>query len=94
MLRTVLTAAMALSLHAATPLYQASIDKPQNYAVVSGAARVDTDVLHNGNKSLRLEGAKGSTPTVVPKFPLASGMGAGLTFTSRSIGRTFGGNES
>jgi hypothetical protein len=49
-------------------LYQASIDNPQNYTVVSGAARVDTEVQHDGNKSLRLEGAKGFTPSVV-RFP-------------------------
>src|SRR3954447_860543 len=63
MLRTILAVATGLSLHAATPLYLASVESPENYTVIAGAARVDPAAVHNGSKSLRTEG------TTVVRFP-------------------------
>jgi hypothetical protein len=68
MTRAFFALALAVSLHAATPLYQTSIDKPQSYAVLRGAAKPDPDVLHNNNKSLRVEAAKTGTSAAV-RFP-------------------------
>lgn len=56
----ILAIAAAISLHAATPLYQAAVDNPQNYTVVAGTASPDSAALHNGHKSLRVE--PGRTP--------------------------------
>src|SRR4051812_190568 len=64
MLRALIVSAAALCLHAATPLYQTSIDTPQNYAVVRGMATVDAATLHNNRKSLRLEPAKSGAAMV------------------------------
>ncbi len=51
--------------YAATPLFQASFEKPnQGWSVVRGAAAPDSAVLHGNNKSLRLEGAKDSDALV------------------------------
>jgi hypothetical protein len=55
--------AAALSLRAATPLYSPSVESPQNYTVLSGAARLDSAVAHDGAKALRTEG------TAVVRFP-------------------------
>jgi hypothetical protein len=63
MFRTILALAAALSLPAATPLYQASVETPQNYVVVAGAARLDPAVSHDGAKSLRTDG------TTIVRFP-------------------------
>jgi hypothetical protein len=63
MLRFAVSLAVALSLHAATPLYQTSFEKPQAFAVVRGVANADTAVLHGTSKSLRVE-AKGGDAAV------------------------------
>lgn len=79
MLRRLVTFAVGVSLHAATPLYQASIDKPQDYSVVSGSARVDSAVVRNGSKSLRLEGANSAAIVRFPSINLAIGKRYELT---------------
>jgi Phospholipase B len=63
MLRFALCLAAALSLNAATPLYQTSFEKPQAFTVVRGAAATDTAVLHGSSKSLRVE-AKGGDAAI------------------------------
>jgi hypothetical protein len=55
--------AVALSLQAATPLYQTSFERPQGYTVVRGVANADSAVLHGSGKSLRVE-AKGADAAV------------------------------
>lgn len=56
--------AVAFSTYAATPVYQATVDNPQNYTVVSGAATPDAAALHNGRKSLRVEPGKAGSAAV------------------------------
>src|SRR5437899_3345948 len=75
MFRFLIVCAAAVSLHAATPLYQTSIDKPQNYTVVRGIARPDPEVLHNNNKSLRIEPAKTAHGSIVRFSPMRLTMG-------------------
>ncbi len=75
MVRILIVCATALSLHAATPLYQTSIDKPQNYTVVRGMATPDPAALHNNNKSLRVEPGKGGTAAMVRFSPVNLAMG-------------------
>src|SRR5581483_6165941 len=54
-----------IAAYAATPLFQASFEKPnQGWSVVRGAAAPDSAVLHGNNRSLRLEGAKDSDALV------------------------------
>ncbi|HTS26714.1 MAG TPA: C45 family autoproteolytic acyltransferase/hydrolase [Bryobacteraceae bacterium] len=54
--------------YAATPLFQASFEKPnQGWSIERGAATPDAAVLHNNNKSLRLEGVK-HQPDVLVRF--------------------------
>ena len=73
MIRALIVCAAALSLHAATPLYQTSIDTPQNYSVVRGIATLDAAMLHNGRKSLRVEPARGGRRRPLVRFsPVAS----------------------
>src|SRR5689334_2984931 len=69
MVRFLVACAAVFPLYAATPLYQTSIERPQDYTVVSGAVRVDSTVLHNNHKSLRVDGmTKPATPGIV-RFP-------------------------
>ena len=79
MTRAFFALALAVSLHAATPLYQTSIDKPQSYAVLRGAAKPDPDVLHNNNKSLRVEAAKAGTSAAVVASPPSTSPSASAT---------------
>jgi hypothetical protein len=58
MKRALILSGLSLSLYAATPLYQASFDKPQSFTVDRGSAAVDQSVQHNNKASLRLEAAK------------------------------------
>src|SRR5437763_11473644 len=74
MLRALMVSAAAVCLHGATPLYQTSIDTPQNYAVVRGIATLDAATLHNNHKSLRLEAAK-SGAAMVRFSPVSLTMG-------------------
>ena len=62
MVRALIVARPLSPLHAATPLYQTSIDKPQNYTVVRGVATPDTASSHNNSKSLRVEPGEGRAP--------------------------------
>jgi hypothetical protein len=73
--RPILALATAVCLHAATPLYQTSIDKPQNYTVVRGSARPDAEVLHNNNKSLRVEPGKAPAGATVRFSPVNLSIG-------------------
>src|SRR3954447_23251182 len=68
MLRILFTVAVGVSLHAATPLYQPSIEKSEDFSVVTGSAGIDAAVQHNGMKSVRLDAPKGRMPSVV-RFP-------------------------
>jgi hypothetical protein len=63
MLRLAISLAVAVSLQAATPLYQTSFEKPQAFTVVRGAASADAAVLHGSSKSLRVE-AKGTDAAI------------------------------
>ena len=63
MLRFAISFGVALSLPAATPLYQTSFERPQGYTVVRGVANADTTVLHGSSKSLRVE-ARGADAAV------------------------------
>src|SRR5581483_5561408 len=69
MSRFLIACAAVVSLHAATPLYQTSIDRPQDYTVVSGAVRIDSTVLHNNKKSLRVDGLTMSAIPAIVRFP-------------------------
>ena len=70
---------MGVSLHAATPLYQPSIDKPEDSTVnPAGSATVDTAVQRNGAKSVRLDAPKGRMPSVV-RFPAVNLTSASAT---------------
>jgi hypothetical protein len=71
----ILAITAVVSIHAATPLYQASVDNPQNYTVVSGAATPDAAVLHNGRKSLRVEPGKTGPAAAVRLSPVALTIG-------------------
>jgi hypothetical protein len=74
MLKAIAWFAAAGSLFAAGPLYQASVDNPQSYTVVAGAAAPDAAALHNGRKSLRVE--PGRTGSAAVRFaPVALTIG-------------------
>jgi hypothetical protein len=75
MLRALIVCAAALSLHAATPLYQTSIDKPQDYTVIRGVARPDTTIVHDSGKSLRVEPGKTGDGAIVRFSPVSLTMG-------------------
>jgi hypothetical protein len=75
MARALIVCAAVLSLRAATPLYQTSIDKPQSYTVVRGAATLDTAMQHNNAKSLRVEPGKSGAGAVVRFAPVNLTMG-------------------
>jgi len=66
MIRVACCLLAALAAHAATPLYQTSVEK-SNWTAVRGTATPDAAVLHGNNKSLRLEGTK-TDPDVVVRF--------------------------
>ena len=70
MLRALIVCAAALSLHAATPLYQTSIEKPQDYTVMRGVARPDTTIVHDNGKSLRVEPGKTGAGAIVRFSPV------------------------
>ena len=56
MLRILLGFLLVTAAQAATPVFNASFDNPQeNWAAVRGSAVVDSAVQHEGHKSLRLE---------------------------------------
>ena len=52
--------------HAATPVFKASFDNPeQAWAVDHGSAELDSSVLHEGHESIRLEPGSRSPNTCV-----------------------------
>jgi hypothetical protein len=70
MLRGALCFAAALSLQAASPLYQTSFEKPQAFTAVRGSAVVDPNMLHNGSKSLRVEPARTAPDAAIELAPV------------------------
>jgi hypothetical protein len=61
MCRLILCLSAALAANAATPLFTGSFDKPNgSWTAFHGSAAPDANVLHSGNKSLRVEAAAGA----------------------------------
>ena len=76
MLRLACCMLVAALAQAATPVYKASFEKPGNgWAAVRGSAAPDANVLHEGNKSLRLERDNTSEDACVRLAPVALGIG-------------------
>jgi len=76
MLRLTCCLLVAALAQAATPVFKASFEKPGNgWAVVRGSAAPDSTVLHEGNKSLRLERDNVSQDACVRLAPLALSIG-------------------
>jgi len=76
MLRLVCCLFVASAAHAATPLFQASFEKPNpSWAVVRGSATPDASVLHEGRKSLRVEPGGPSPDACVRFAPVALTIG-------------------
>jgi hypothetical protein len=68
MFRAVFGLFATIAAYAATPLFQASFEKPnQGWTVERGSAVPDAAVLHGNNRSLRLEGVK-HQPDVAVRF--------------------------
>jgi len=64
MLRVLFSLLLATVAQAATPVFNASFDNPQEgWTAVRGSATLDAAVLHEGHKSLRLERDSASTAT-------------------------------
>src|ERR1700735_4236823 len=67
---------VAVAAHAATPVFKASFDNPQQtWAVDRGSAAVDAGVLHEGHTSIRLEPGPASRDAAVRLAPLTLTMG-------------------
>jgi len=76
MIRVVCCLLVAYAAQAATPLFQASFEKPnQGWTVVRGAVSTDPAVLHGKNKSLRLEPAKTAPDACVRFAPVSLTIG-------------------
>jgi hypothetical protein len=76
MRRLICSIAFACAAHAAAPLFQASFQKAnQGWSVVHGAAAPDGSVLHNNNKSLRVEGVKHEPDASVKFAPVSLTIG-------------------
>ncbi len=68
MFRLVCCLFVAIAANAATPLFQASFEKPNStWTVVRGSATPDASVLHEGRKSLRVEPG-GPSPDACVRF--------------------------
>jgi Phospholipase B/Carbohydrate binding domain len=62
--------------HAATPVFKASFDNPQlTWAVDRGSAELDSGVLHEGHKSIRLEPGTASQDACVRLAPVTLTLG-------------------
>ncbi|HUJ20049.1 MAG TPA: carbohydrate binding domain-containing protein, partial [Bryobacteraceae bacterium] len=67
---------VAVALHAATPLFQTSFEKGTGgWTAVHGNAVTDSSVLHNGNRSLRLEPGGTSPDASVRSAPISLTIG-------------------
>ena len=76
MFRVVFCLFATIAAYAATPLFQASFEKPnQGWSVERGSAVPDAAVLHGNNKSLRLEGTKTDSDALVRFAPMALTIG-------------------
>jgi hypothetical protein len=76
MIRLVCCLFVAIGANAATPLFQASFDKPNaTWVVVRGAATPDASMLHEGHKSLRVEPGGPSPDACVRLAPVALTIG-------------------
>jgi len=76
MLRLTCCLLIATLAQAATPVFRASFEKPGNgWEVVRGSAALDPAVLHEGNKSLRLERDNVSQDACVRLAPVVLSMG-------------------
>jgi hypothetical protein len=70
MLRLTCCLLVATMAQAATPLVQGSFETPQGWTVIRGSAALDSAVLHDGHKSLRLERNAGSDDACVRPPPV------------------------
>ena len=76
MFRLLCCLSVALAVHGATPVFQASFEKPgQSFTVLRGTATPDSSVLRGDNPSLRLEPAKEGSGPVVRFAPIALTIG-------------------
>src|ERR1041384_2760090 len=67
---------IALSAGAATPLFNGSFDKSNHgWSVIRGAASPDAAVLHNGNRSLRVEPNGAASDASVRSAPVSLTVG-------------------
>ncbi len=72
MFRLLCCVAAAVAAYAATPIYQSSLDKPnQEWTALSGTATPDSKVLHGQSRSLRLEAADSGAGPMVRLAPIA-----------------------
>jgi len=71
-MRTIVFCLIAVASHAATTVYQASVDQ---LTVVHGAAVPDSDVHHNSPKSLRVEPGKHYPDALVRSAPVSLTIG-------------------
>src|ERR1051326_7707078 len=91
MLRFVGCLLAAISLQAATPLYQVSFENPNSgWTVVHGSAAPDSAVTHSGDKALRLESEKASADACVRSAPLSLTIGKRYELSGRSEERRVG----
>ncbi len=75
MLRFVCWLLAAAAAFAASPVYQVSLDQPQSYTVLRGAATADSAAMHNSHRSLRVEPG-GALPDAAVRFaPVALSIG-------------------
>jgi hypothetical protein len=76
MLRIPFLLLVAVASHAATPVFKASFDSgPQAWAVDRGSAMLDSSVLHEGHKSIRLEPGPASQDACVRLAPVQLTLG-------------------
>ena len=62
----------ALGAHAATPLFNSSLERPATaWTAIRGSANPDSAVLHEGKQSLRVEPAPGTPDAAVRSAPVA-----------------------
>ncbi|HUI40420.1 MAG TPA: C45 family peptidase [Terriglobia bacterium] len=74
--------ALAPLAQAATPVFQTPLDSPgQSWSVVRGAATLDSAVLHEGRKSLRVERDAASQDACVRLAPVALTLGKSYELT-------------
>jgi Phospholipase B len=66
----------AWSAYAATPLFNSSLEKPdQSWTAIRGSAKTDSSVLHDGKRSLRVEQAVGAPDAAAVSAPVALAIG-------------------